>query len=121
MKSETAIVARQCRLQEWAAQIQECRASGLTTQKWCDQNGITTANYYYRLREVRKAYLASLDSDQTEVENAQPTFVELNEPVAVSQPSSSVKIQIGQAVLSLDESISDSFLSRLLGAVSHVK
>ena len=29
-------------LQEWAAQIQECRSSGLSVSEWCRQQGVTT-------------------------------------------------------------------------------
>lgn len=42
---------------------------------WCEQNGITNANYYYRLRRVRMACLSS-------VEASEPAFVELPVPAA---------------------------------------
>ena len=56
MSSETTIVAEQCRLQEWAAQIRDCqsRPSGMSVVSWCACHGITKANYYYRLRRVRE-------------------------------------------------------------------
>lgn len=54
MSSETSIVAAGFRLQEWAAQIRECqsRPAGMSVASWCAGNGITKANYYYRLRRV---------------------------------------------------------------------
>lgn len=62
MKQETSIVARKCRLQEWAFMIQDCndRPHGMTVKQWCLEHDITPANYYYRLKEVRKACLDSL-------------------------------------------------------------
>jgi hypothetical protein len=65
MKSETSFVARQYRLQQWAGQIQECqnRVNGTTVKEWCDQHEITPANYYYRLKEVRKTYLNSIPAE----------------------------------------------------------
>lgn len=62
MSSETTIVAEQYRLQEWAAQIRDCqnRPADMSVSGWCAQNGITKANYYYRLRRVRSACLDSL-------------------------------------------------------------
>lgn len=59
MSSETSIVAAGFRLQEWAAQIRECqsRPAGMSVASWCADNGITKANYYYRLRRVREACL----------------------------------------------------------------
>ena len=64
MSSETTIVAEQCRLQEWAAQIRDCqsRPSGMSVVEWCAGHGITKANYYYRLRRVRKACLETIQT-----------------------------------------------------------
>lgn len=65
MNSETTMVAEQCRLQEWAAQIMDCqnRPAGMSVVEWCACNGITKANYYYRLRRVRKACLESISQE----------------------------------------------------------
>lgn len=62
MNSETTIVAAQYRLQEWAAQIKDCqnRPAGMSVADWCAGNGITKANYYYRLRRVRTACIEAL-------------------------------------------------------------
>ena len=62
MSSETTLMAEQCRLQEWAAQIRDCqsRPSGMSVVEWCAGHGITKANYYYRLRRVRKACLETI-------------------------------------------------------------
>lgn len=57
MVSETSLAAQQCRLREWAEQIGDCqnRPEGMSVIEWCSRNGITKANYYYRLRRVREA------------------------------------------------------------------
>ena len=64
MSSETTMVAEQCRLREWAAQIRDCqsRPSGMSVVEWCAGHGITKANYYYRLRRVRKACLETIQT-----------------------------------------------------------
>ncbi len=51
MYSETTMVAKQCRLREWAAQIRDCqsRPAGMSVVEWCACHDITKANYYYRL------------------------------------------------------------------------
>ncbi len=56
MKSQTSLVAQQTRLNQWAEQIRECnnRPQGMTVDDWCLENGITRANYYWRLRKVRE-------------------------------------------------------------------
>lgn len=55
MKSQTSLIASQCRLRQWARQNRDCqnRTADMQVAEWCEMNGITTANYYYRLRRVR--------------------------------------------------------------------
>lgn len=59
MNSKTSLVAKQYRLQQWADQIHECqnRSAGMSVNEWCRQHKLTVANYYYRLKKVRKACL----------------------------------------------------------------
>lgn len=59
MKTKASLVAESVRLKQWSQQIRECQNSpaGLTINDWCRQQGITKANYYYRLRRVRQAIL----------------------------------------------------------------
>ena len=76
MSSQTSLVAEQVRLRQWAAQIQECqsRPADMKVETWCSEHGITKANYYYRLRRVRKACLEACSPE--------PAFVELPVPTA---------------------------------------
>ena len=65
MSSEPSIVATNFRLQEWATQIRECqnRPADMSVASWCADHGITKANYYYRLRRVRKACLEHIQEE----------------------------------------------------------
>lgn len=78
MSSETSMVAANFRLQEWAAQIRECqsRPAGMSVASWCANNGITKANYYYRLRRVRKACLEHIQ-EENPVQQVVPVEPEL--------------------------------------------
>ncbi len=80
MSSQTSLVAEQVRLRQWAAQIQECqsRPADMKVETWCSEHGITKANYYYRLRRVRKACLEAC--------NPESAFVELPMPAAETIP-----------------------------------
>ena len=55
MSSQTSLVAEQVRLQQWAAQIQDCknRPADMKVETWCSEHGITKANYYYRLTRIQ--------------------------------------------------------------------
>ena len=65
MGSETSMVASGFRRQEWATQIRECqsRPAGMSVAGWCASNGITKANYYYRLRRVGEACLENIQKE----------------------------------------------------------
>ena len=73
MRSQTSLVATQIRLQQWAEDIHACqnRPADMKIETWCSQNGITKANYYYRLRKVREACLLACD-------DSNHSFVELS-------------------------------------------
>ena len=91
MSSETTMVAEQCRLREWAAQIRDCqsRPSGMSVVEWCACHDITKANYYYRLRRVREACLETIREEmparqmvpvQSELYNIRSRKIEIHSP-----------------------------------------
>lgn len=75
MATQTSLIAQQTRIQEWAEQIRDCqsRPKGMDVETWCAQNNLTKANYYYRLRRVRKVYLEQF-------QETSPEFIEISNP-----------------------------------------
>ncbi len=118
MNSETSLVARNYRLQQWAAQIQECnnRPKGMEVKEWCSQHNITKAAYYYRMRKVREACLDIVNLADT------PSFIEvpieetpdLTLPAAILRSANGMELQV-------QENASSNFLTNLIEAMSHVK
>ena len=102
MNTQTSLVAEQIRLQKWADQIRDCqnRPSDMKVDVWCQEHGITKANYYYRLRRVREACLEFCDPA--------PSFVELT----ALHTESGITIDIYNDA-------SAEFLRNLIGAASH--
>ena len=94
----------------------------MKVETWCSQNGITKANYYYRLRRVREAYIETTQSSET-------TFVELpvmseSEKSEKQEPKNLPVARIHTADnLSIDIfcSISAEQIQSLIGAVTNVK
>ena len=121
MKSQTSLVAQQTRLSEWTEQIQECqnRPQGMSIDEWCRQHGITKANYYWRLRRVREAFLESADIP--------PAFVELpvsiQEQAPVSGESKIIAVLKGknQLTLEITDQAPSAFLNILLGVMSNAQ
>lgn len=123
MNTQTSLVAEQIRLQQWADQIRDCqnRPSDMKVDVWCQEHGITKANYYYRLRRVREACLEFCDPS--------PSFVELtapaeNIPAKVSQTHSPVAATLHtESGITIDiyNDASTEFLRNLIGAASHAQ
>ena len=82
-------------------------------------NGITTANYYYRLRRVSKACT-------TKYQNTQPAFVDLSvaqesDPVSTSaQPCAILKCKNDMA-LEILSSATPEFLKTLIGVTAYAE
>lgn len=128
MNSQTSLVAEQVRLQEWSELIRSCqsRPDDMKIETWCQQNGLTKANYYYRLRRVREVCLNRLQSND-------PKFIELPVPSAGTQVTNVSKTVYSHekpsAILHGPKNISvelfstatTDFLSSLIGALAHVK
>ena len=62
MKSHTSLVTQQTRLSGWAELVRDCqnRPQGMKIDEWCQLHDITKASYYWRLRKVREAFLATV-------------------------------------------------------------
>lgn len=122
MKSQTSLVAKQFRLQTWAAQVQDCqnRPEGMLVEDWCRQNNITKANYYYRLKCVRQACLDSIQAEEA-------SFVELKppvEPVETRNAPSNVSAVLHSAHgirIDLYDNASSDFIHKILGALTYAE
>ena len=129
MSTQTSFVARQYKLREWDAQIQECknRASDMTVVKWCQEHDITPANYYCRQSEVRKALLQSLDSKEMESSTGVLPFVEISGKVAaVSDPAvnsaiPSASLRYRDICIDLYNSANADLVRSLIEAISHAE
>ena len=129
IKTQTSIVARRYRLQEWEQMLQECnnRPVGMSVSEWCQMNSITTANYYYRMAQVRKACLDSFPEEGAE-QSIVPVPMNL-----VASDNYSLKetpqiceesfIDVSSHGISfrITEKTSDSLIAKVLGVLAHVE
>lgn len=103
MASETteaiAAVKQDVRLQEWAVQIAEQQASGMTVQQWCTENRINVKTYYYHLRRVREQCVES-----------EPKIV----PITVPQQSANIHIEKNGTQITLPVDVSAETLIALV-------
>lgn len=127
MNTKTALVARSCRLHEWANMIQECknRPADMSVKQWCDEHSITVANYYYRMTEVRKACLSAVPAEVVE-----QAIVPVPKEVMTSPESGSgsstdtshtLDLVCGKITIHVNEQTSMELLSKVLEVTSHVE
>ena len=123
MSSETSIVAADFRLQEWAAQIRECRnrPAGMSVVGWCASHGITKANYYYRLRRVREACLETIQGEMPaqKMVPVQPELLQQEQKDSSMQ--SGLDVSIKGISIRVTESTSIPLLTEVLKAVQHAE
>ena len=124
MSSETTLMAEQCRLQEWAAQIRDCqsRPSGMSVVEWCAGHGITKANYYYRLRRVRKACLETIQTKMPaqQVVPVRPGLLQHQEQED-GNPQPGLDISIKGFSIHVTGATSMPLLAEVLRAVQHAE
>ena len=118
MKSETSLVARNYRLQEWAEQLRECqnRNPENTIKEWCGQHNLTVANYYYRLREVRKACLKNIPE-----ESITQSIVPVSRDLISGDTTVSIEISMGKFRISVSDATTPELLKMVLQVAADVK
>ena len=122
MNSTTSLAAKQYRLNQWAEQIRDCqnRPEGMAVTEWCSLHGITKANYYYRLRQVRKACLGTIPEEPLS-QSIVPVPPEIMVPAVSAHPASGVDISVNGFCVHVTESTSPELLTRVLKVAAHVE
>lgn len=109
----TKLATRQIRLNEWAAIIKDCKASGQKVDIYCEQHGLSRDAYYYWLRKVKEAALT------------QAGFVELPALTSEQIPAKTIEkgtsafetqmiIKINEIEFCVNENSSSELISRML-------
>lgn len=62
-------ISKEMRLHQWAQDMAEQKASGLSQKQWCKMKGIGSTTYEYRCRRVREAMEKKIEEKKT-AENA---------------------------------------------------
>lgn len=114
----TKLATSQIRLNEWAAIIKDCKASGQTVDTYCEQHGLSRDAYYYWLRKVKQAALK------------QAGFVELPALTSEQPPAQTIEkgtsvfktqmlIRINGIEFCVNENSPSELISRMLEIIRH--
>ena len=120
------VKAKDLRRARWAEIISRCKKEtkqlGITIPEWCKINGVSEKSYWYYHRIISSELIANAmnkgmicDADLKTAD-----FIEIHPKLNGSSKESFVRLVIGNSTIEINEDISDTFLLRILKAVSHV-
>ena len=87
MEKDLQLYGKNQRMAEWAQRVSECRGSGLTVRRWCEEHGINEKTYYdwqHRIWESRN-------------ESRNGRFVQIPVETAAAGENAAVRIRINGA------------------------
>ena len=105
MSQEVSIqsLGKRQRLLEWSQRVAECRQSGMSVARWCQEHSITPKTYYTWQKRVF-AFMVEQQKQQLADEEQAPCFAELPAPQAYAQEAGNkliAHIQVGSASIKL--------------------
>ena len=126
MKNSAAL-KRQMRYQQWVEEVKDfnSRPKDMTVREWCALHDIKPPTFYDHMRRVQDYFAGQLQSidESNQMVVSEPTFVEL--PPAITEPKTVMpgvaSIICGNARIEISEDISEEFLLKLIGAISHAQ
>ena len=106
------------RLLEWSQRVADCRQSGMSVKRWCEENGVTTKTYYSWQKKVF-SFIVQQQKLQLETEEQEGCFVELPPPQQVQQAAGDLvaNIQMGQASVNIYSGADSKMVQALLQAL----
>ena len=125
--STTSLIARQCRIREWAQMVQDCknRPEEMSVDEWCEAHSITKANYYYRMTQVRKACLDAVPKEVVEqaIVPVPMNLMTIDESDASEESSANsfLEMESNGITIRVTDRTSTELLARVLGVIAHVK
>lgn len=116
-------VGQRQRLLEWSQRVADCRQSGMSVKRWCEENGVTTKTYY---TWQKKVFTAMVEQQRIQVEDMPadgPRFAELPAPGQISTPHAeraklAASIRIGNASVDFYDG-ADPEMVKTLSQVQH--
>ena len=102
------------RMAQWQIIIKECKESGMSVTKFCEDRNISCHAYYYWLRKIRE-YIAQPQPAETE-------FVQLPPPVevpAIAHPGT-ITIHVGRMSVEVEGNVNKTSLKTVLNVLQEI-
>lgn len=107
----------------WINRIKECRTSGLTVSRWCEQNNIGIKNYYYWMRKIKREAFDVLPAERKEItssaaDSAVSVFSKINLSADnTTMSTAAVTIQLNGIVIDVQDGASETVIRNTLLAI----
>lgn len=99
-------INEEMKLRQWAQDMADQKASGLSQRKWCEMKGLRKNTFEYRCRRVRMVMEKNLEKTQTG--EIVPVTREINDPVfakvninAPEYKASGINIKLNNAAVNI--------------------
>lgn len=118
---------REMYLKQWAQDLADQKASGLTQKEWCVQKGISMNTFKYRIMKVRRAseeagskYTGIVPAEKPEepASESQPFFARVNLSAA-PETFSGISICCNDTRVNIAPDASDTHVRMILEVLSH--
>lgn len=124
-------ISENMKLHQWAQDMADHKASGLTRQQWCDTKGIPLSTYDYRCKKVRRALEAKLHENQKDATaiipaecnsepEAEPVFAKVNLKVP-KVPASGISIKLSNAEVTISPDTPAEHVRMVLEALAYAQ
>lgn len=119
--NKTRAAKHQFNLQQWKSIIQDCNASDLTINQYCEQNNLSRNSYFYWLKIIREEALEQ-SAVPGFVEVALPATQAVSVPVIEAVPSatpgeSELTISVNGVSIIVTENTSAALLAKTIGVI----
>lgn len=95
---DTTLIAQQMRLQQWADEMSQFHASGMSAKDWCLVHNIKPSTFQYRQRKLRKAACELIE----ERRDAEAAFAPVPQHIRMPLESSPGGIRIQMQDISIE-------------------
>lgn len=122
LSMDSTTLTRQMKLQQWAEIIQTRMESGLTVAKWCEQNSVNPAKYYYWLKRIRQMACDNLPAVKAQTSNIVP--IETHQLITETQhidQSFAMRVSVSGITLEFTNAASAELIENSIMVLSHVR
>ena len=125
-------ISENMNLHQWAKDMAEQKASGLTRKQWCELKGMQLSTYDYRCKRVRNVLEEKLQEKQNDIHaivaaegqpvpDSEPVFAKVNLQQFPLTSSSGVNIRLSGAEISIAPDTPAEHVRMVLEVLAHAQ